>query len=281
MWNFTLQSASNASNLRVNHKEQWWRTSRLPTHYSWYIWTILQLKWPKGGKDVHMLIITDHFMRYAQALMTSSQNAKCTAWALWDWFVVPYALQESIISDQGQNFDCDLISELCKLAKVQKLHTSPYHPQTNGQYKWFNHTLINVLGTLPPNKKSSWRYMVPMLVHAYNCMRNTATGFSPYYLMYGWKPHLPVDLYFGTQKADMNAATRTKFVQLCERLKWAHKTAQNVIKKENQRHKCNYDHKIRYILFQMSDKVPLKRMAFQGKHKIQDCWEGTVYHFEG
>ena len=37
----------------------------------------------KGGKDDHVLIITDHFMRYAQALVTS-QTAKCTAQALWD-----------------------------------------------------------------------------------------------------------------------------------------------------------------------------------------------------
>ena len=79
-----------------------------------------------------------------------------------------------------------------------------------------------MLGTLPPNKKSSWRDMVPMLVHAYNCTGSTVTAFSPHYLMYGQKTQLPVDLYFGTQNADMNAARSTKFVQqLCERLKWA------------------------------------------------------------
>ena len=85
-----------------------------------------------------------------------------------------------------------------------------------------------MLGTLPPNKKSSWRDMVPMLVHAYNCTRSTATGFSPYYLMYGWNLQLPINLYFGTKKADMNATTSTKFVQqLHERLKWAYETAQH------------------------------------------------------
>ena len=89
-----------------------------------------------------------------------------------------------------------------------------------------------------PKKKSSWRDMVPMLVHAYNCTRSTATGFSPYYLMYDQKPQLPVDLYFGTQMADMNAATSTKFVQqLCERVKWAYKTAQHVIKRKTKKHK--------------------------------------------
>ena len=96
-----------------------------------------------------------------------------------------------------------------------------------------NRTLINMLGTLPPNRKSLWRDMVPVLVHAYNCTRSTATGFSPYYLIYGQKPLLLVTPYFGSQRADMNAATSTNYVQqLCERLKWVYKTAQHVIEKK-------------------------------------------------
>ena len=77
-----------------------------------------------------------------------------------------------------------------------------------------------MVDTLPTNKKFSWSDMVPTLIHAYNCTRNTTTGFRPYYLMYDQKPWLQVDLYFGTQKAEMNATTSTKFVQqLHERLK--------------------------------------------------------------
>ena len=90
-----------------------------------------------------------------------------------------------------------------------------------------------MLGTLPPNKMFTWRYMVLTPGHAYNCTRSTATGLSPYYLMYGQQPHLPLNLCFGTQKAEMNAVTSTKFVQqLCERLNWAYKIAQHVIEKE-------------------------------------------------
>ena len=39
----------------------------------------LSIEMTEGGKDVHILIIKDHFMIYAQALVTSSQTAKCTA----------------------------------------------------------------------------------------------------------------------------------------------------------------------------------------------------------
>ena len=128
-----------------------------------------------------------------------------------------------------------------------------------------------MLGTLSQNKQSSWRDMAPTLGHAYNCSRSTATRFSPYYLMYGQKLQLPVNLYFGTQKADMNAATSTKFVQqLFGKTKMGLQNTPNVIEKVNQRHKQNYDHKIRCTQLEVGDQVPL----------IQDCWEHTVHHVE-
>ena len=49
----------------------------------------LTIETTEGCKDVHILIITDHFMRYAQALVMSSKTAKCMAQALWDQFYSP------------------------------------------------------------------------------------------------------------------------------------------------------------------------------------------------
>ena len=195
MQNFTLQNVYSA--LKFKCKPQKAEMENMQATYPLQLVYLdyLTIEMTGGGRNVHVLIITDHFTRYAQALVTSSLTAKCTAQVLWDWFVVHCGLPESIISDQDPNFKSDLISELCKLVKVWKLHTSPYYPQTNRHCERFNHTLINMLSTLPQNKKSSWRDMVPTLVHAYNCSRSNATGFSPYYLMYGWNPQLPVDLY--------------------------------------------------------------------------------------
>ena len=99
----------------------------------------LTIEVTEGGKDVNVLIITDHFMRYAQALVTSSQTAKCTAQALWDCFVVHYGLLKSIICNQVQNFKSDLILELCKLAEVQKLCTSAYHKGTDNMNGFITH----------------------------------------------------------------------------------------------------------------------------------------------
>ena len=163
----------------------------------------------EGGKDVHSLVIADHFTWYTQAIVTSSQTAKCTAQNLWDKFIVHYGFPEKILTDQGLSFERDLLKALCEIAQVKKIRTSGYHPQTNGQCECFNVTLINMLGTLPEKPKSTWREQFPTLVHVCNCTTNNTTGFSPYYLMFGRKPCLPIDLNFGTNTADIQGNSTT------------------------------------------------------------------------
>ena len=51
---------------------------------------------------------------------------------------------------------------------MKKLHTSPYHPETNEQCEHFNATLINMLGTLPTHAKKNWQEWIATLTHAYN-----------------------------------------------------------------------------------------------------------------
>ena len=197
----------------------------------------LTIKADEGGKDVHILVITDHFTRYAQAIVTSSQTAKCTTQNLWEKFIVHYGLPKKILTDQGCNFESDLLKALCEIAQVKKLRTSGYHPQMNGQCECFNATLINMLVTLTRKPKSTWREQVPTLVHAYNCTRNNVTGFSPYYLIFGWKPCLPIDFLFGTNTADLKGNSITYIENLKKRIEWAYQTANEVIKKEQEKNK--------------------------------------------
>ena len=152
---------------------------------------------PGKGLEENVVVVTDHFTRYAQVYVTRTQTAQTKARTLWDKFIVHYGLPEKILSDQGCNFESQLVADLCKLISKQKIQTSPYYLQTYGQCERFNSTLINMLGMLPPEKKSEWKNHIGTLVHAYNCTRNSATGFSPYYVMYRRQPNLLVDVTLG------------------------------------------------------------------------------------
>ena len=123
-------------------------------------------------------MITDHFNRYTAAYVTPKQTAPIVAKVLWDNFLVNYGWPEKILTDQGKDFESSVVRELCELAGVQKLRTTPYHPETNGQCECFNQMLINMIGTLPTHAKKNWQEWVSTLVSAYNSTVSNATSFS-------------------------------------------------------------------------------------------------------
>ena len=158
----------------------------------------------QGTKTVNVLVITDHFTRYAQAYITPKQTAVARAKALWENFLIHYGWPDSILTDQGKSFENNLMKELCALANVTKLRTSPYRLETNGQCEHFNQTLINMIGTLSVDDKLNWPDWVSTLTHAYNCTPTHVTGFSPYFLMFGRHPRLPIDIEYGVTLSELD-----------------------------------------------------------------------------
>ena len=122
-------------------------------------------------------------------------------------------LRKKILTDQGQTFNGKLFTALCKEAKILKLRTSPYHPQTNGQPERFNCMLMTMLGTLPEDKIINWQDWVSTLCHAYNCTVTKVMGYSPYFLMFGRQPRIPVDEVFDVTFPKTNRNTIKQYVQ--------------------------------------------------------------------
>ena len=161
------------------------------------------------------------------------------------------------------------MADLCTLVGIQKIQTSPYHPQTNSQCERFNSILIGMLGMLPPEKKSEWKNHIGTLVHAYNCTQNSATGLRPYYFMYGRQPCLPVDVTLGLTPHSISALNTSKFVQkMWEHVKWAHKKEETFQAKEAQCHKQDYDKRSKAATWEVWDMVLVHVTAFKGCHKI-------------
>ena len=78
----------------------------------------LTLETSKGGFQ-HLLIITDHFTRYAQAIPCKNMTAKTTAEAFYNSFIVHYGIPRRIHSDQGANFESSFERTLFNLGDAQ------------------------------------------------------------------------------------------------------------------------------------------------------------------
>ena len=193
-------------------------------------------------------------------------------------FVNNYGWPTKILMDQGQTFNGKLFMALCKEAKILKLRTSPYHPQTNGQPERFNCTLMTILGTLPEDKKINWQDWVSTLCHTYNCTVTKVTGYSPYFLMFGHQPRIPVAEVFDITFPKTNRSTMKQYVQTLQRhLEWAFEIAKEHIEKEVGRRKLYYDRKVHCMDIIPGDIVLVRQKVFGTQHKIEDRWELPVY----
>ena len=151
--------------------------------------------------------------------------AVITAKTLYDNFFTQYGWPTKLITDQGGCFESKLFQALMKEAKIRKIRTTPYRPQGNAQVEHFNRTLLNILGTMPIEQKKDWQEWVSTMTHAYNSTVSRSTGYSPYFLMFGREPRLPIDdeLNFPNQKK--NATVKVYVEHLLNKLDIAFKKA--------------------------------------------------------
>ena len=156
----------------------------------------LHLETSSGGCE-WILVVVDHFTRYAACYATRNKYGQTAAKCLFDDFFLKYGYPNRILHDQGAEFENSLMAELKELAGIKGAHTTPYHPMCNGKAERFNRTLLAMLRTLPEKAKSRWKDHLQKMVHAYNATVSRSTSFTPFYLMFGREPQLPIDLLFG------------------------------------------------------------------------------------
>ena len=119
----------------------------------------------------NVLVMQDHFSKHVVAYVVKDQKAKTAAKALrWGYFGL-FGAPAYLVSDQGGALTGKVVESLAKLYGVQKLRTSSYHAQTNGQVEWMNQTLIRMIGKLDEEKKALWSEYLPELLLSYNSTR--------------------------------------------------------------------------------------------------------------
>ena len=242
----------------------------------------LHLDRSSGGME-YLLVVVDHFTRFVQVYPTKNKSGRTAAEKIFNNFVLKFGFPRKLHHDQGREFDNKLFDRLQQLAGVEGSHTTPYHPQGNGQVERFNRTIINMLKTLPDNHKSRWKDHVDKLVFAYNCTRNDTTTFSPFYLLFGRSPRLPVDFMFDLGEEDDDQVwSYRSHREFAESWKHAMKEAYTVVRHQSNksaaRGKKHYDKKIYGACLDIGDRVLVRNVSERGgTGKLRSFWEDDIY----
>ena len=142
-------------------------------------------------------------------------------------------------SDQGANFESNLMHELCDLMGIAKTRTSAYHPQCDGQVERQNRTLQDMLSKFVSNHADDWDQWLDPVVFAYNTSRHDSTGYSPHEMIFGRTPRMPFELEIGMPLS--SPAQNTEYIHSTRRtLQDIHNIARsNLADNRARQDKCN------------------------------------------
>ena len=225
-----------------------------------------------------VLVMTDHFTRYALAVVTKDQTAKTVAKVFYEHFIAVFKVPTKLLSDRGVNFMSTLVEELCSAFGIQKCRTTAYHAQCNGQVKRFHQTLFRMIGKLSHDKKAQWEQHLLELLQAYNSTQSVVTSYSPHYLMLGRHLCLPADYYFPTVSAYEHSRHVPAYVMEVWRcFKEAYTEAHLQTNCKAKEQKCYYNRATSTTQLVSGDIVLMKNDTFQRKWKVKDQWSETEY----
>ena len=136
-----------------------------------------------------------------------------------------------------------------------------------------------MIGKLDPEKRQKWLVHLGSVLIAYDATQSLVTGYSPYYLMFGQRPRLPIDLLFPTRREHNLTCTIDEYVEtLYRHLRKSVKIAQDSALKEVLWQKRLYDRKVGAIELRSGDHVLVKLDTFRGQwQKLKNQWGSDLH----
>ena len=119
-------------------------------------------------KVTNVLLFQDHFMKHVMVYVTPNETTKPVAKFLYQGNLSIFGAPARLLSDWGANIMSSITDEMCKLLSIEKLQSTPYHPQMNGLVERSHQTIMWMIGKLGEDKKANWPGHLAEIVHAYN-----------------------------------------------------------------------------------------------------------------
>ena len=239
----------------------------------------------------YVLVASDYFTRWVEAYPIPNQEAVTVARILTQEMFFRFSVPEQLHSDQGRQFESQLIAEICKLLKISKTRTTPYHPQGDGLVERFNRTLLNMLATTVKSHQGDWEDHIRAVCLAYNSSVQHTTGYTPFYLMFGRQARIPVDLMFKSNLPE-EMPHSDYAVLLKSTLEEAYGQVREKMELKQEAQKQSYDRKVHGKPYNVGDMVWLHSTVvprgtakklhhpWTGPYRVVKCLSDITYRIE-
>ena len=219
----------------------------------------------------YIVNVIDLFSGWPESFATNSKSAETVAQILLEHIIPRHACPRVIVSDNGTEFCNAVIDQISAFFNIKHIRTSVYHPQSNGKCERYNRVQNDMLAKLVDPSQRDWDTKIPSILSAYRTAKNESTGYSPFFLLFGRDPILPLDSLLSPKyryHGDEYVPT------MLENLHNAYDHVRHNLSRSHERNKFYYDRNAKPTRIQVGDMVYFRdpAEAVQGSSKLASRW---------
>ena len=210
--------------------------------------------------------------KWPEAIPLKSITAKAVAGGIMEIFSRT-GIPLQLVTDQGTQFVGKMMDNLCANLHIDKLKTTPYHPEGNGVCERMHGTLGAML-TKAAKAGQDWVGQIPFALFALRSAPNRDTQFSPFELVYGRRVRTPLDIvHKGWAELEFEQLDVEEWAQwLTEKLEVWHDVMRDRGKDASKKRKKDFDRKAVYRELEVGDQVLCRIPGMVPK--LEESWHG-------
>ncbi|XP_039797527.1 uncharacterized protein LOC120662448 [Panicum virgatum] len=225
------------------------------------------------GGYYHIFVAIDKFTKWIEVKpVTATTTAKAAEFI--EEISHRFGVPNRIITDLGTSFTGSEFWDYCQESCINVYYASVAHPRCNGQVERANGLILQGLKgrIFDPIKKygAKWFQELPRVVWGLRTQRSRATGYSPFFMVYGSEAVLPSDIAFGApgiQNYDEKEAKAARCTDI-DSAKEHRLTASIQYVRFEQQHRRYHDRNVHERDFNVGGLVLRRIQSTTGAHKL-------------
>lgn len=224
----------------------------------------------------YLLTFTDLFTHFCEAFPIAKADAETTAKIFVTEIVCRYGAPQRLLSDRGSNFLADVTRNAALLMGTHPIHTTSYHPATNGACERLNGIYIDMLSKYVARDQRDWDLAIPFISFAYRTSHNVSIACTPHLLMFGREAVTPFSASISEFPLDRYRDIPHYRADLITTLENAWSTAKEAMIAAKEKQKTHFDRHHRHVSYEIGDAVwlfvPACRRGISPKLALR--WQG-------
>jgi len=228
---------------------------------------------PPSNGNTHIMTLICHTTRYVEAWPVSSPNTSNSIKILEKHVIFRHSTPKRIVLDNGSAFTANMFTTFSEKYNIQLQFNPIYYHEPNGICERHNGTITSILRKRVSQNPKDWSKYLHEATFAINTTVHSVTRFTPFFLVYGRNPNLPIDNLLPTipDCLDDNES-RVAEKRLQTALPIANANTVEAQEKERAKHDSRHTH----LQFKVGDLVLMKNLSTKKNEtrKLKPIWKG-------